>query len=396
MAALSWSQFKKRQLQNLRRFHEYVVDGAGFVLEKEVKVYGKNIPAGDSVKLIGLAYKSPRTLAKGTKAERLLGCDIKDYKCIYPANYGKDVRKFINRFNNYFRSKTDPGFGTKIFVISEDYQLHSLGILSKTTDFGGREVSMNSRNMKWGHLESIAAAENLTLLKPGKTVEADWLDNFNELVGAERERRRKNGESMLFDLKVGSLIIPNCVGAMGAPGASSDPKADIVFLYYKNNTDLRITGFTSLKEGSKPKDFQQWGGLSGYRNNQEVLDFVNDLKTRYPNGAPPGTNIGREINDNTLKVEAVYGPLYRRGSYNSDSVQLIIQGQPTSLSGNDQKVLKVEGSIHTDSQNEMDELLSGEARPVFMARKGDRSDFGVPGTRIFIYPKAGRSEWEMI
>ena len=394
MAALTWSQFKKRTLQNLRRFHEYVVDGAGFVLEKDITVYGRTVPAGDSVKLIGLAYKSTRTLAKSTKSEQLQGCKTEDYKCIYPADYGRNVRKFINRFKNYYRSKTDSDFGKKLFVITEDRQVHSIGILSKTTDFGGREVSMNSRNMKWGHLESIAAAENLTLLKPGKTVEADWLDNFNELVGAERERRRKRGESMLFDLKVGSVTIPNCVGAMGAPGASSDPKADIVFLYYKNGKDLRITGFTSLKEGSTPKDFQQWGGLSGYRDHEEVKKYVKDLEDQYPNGAPSGKNIGREIDDRSLKIEAIYGPLYAKGRYNSDSVQLIVQGQPISLSGNDVKVLKVEGSIHSD--DEMDDLLNGPARPVFMARKGDRSDFGVPGTRIFVYPKAGRTNWEMI
>lgn len=122
--------------------------------------------------------------------------------------------------------------------------------------------------------------------------------------------------------------------------------------------------------------------------------YVKDLEDQYPNGAPSGKNIGREIDDRSLKIEAIYGPLYAKGRYNSDSVQLIVQGQPISLSGNDEKVLRVEGSIHSD--DEMDDLLNGPARPVFMARKGDRSDFGVPGTRIFVYPKAGRTNWEMI
>lgn len=418
MASLGWSQFKKRTTQNLRRFHEYVVDGVGFEIDKEMTIYGKKRPAGDVVKLIGIAYKSKRSPKQGvTNEERLQGCNAEDYKCIYPQYYGTDVNRFLNRFKNYFRSKTDPRFGSRLYVITEDKQLFGIGILRKTADFGGREVSMNSRSMKWGHLEEIAAAEKLNLLqpnvttqkefrfegdllKPGKSIEADWLDEFNDMVGQIRKTRQKNGEdSLYFDLRVGGVTIPRCVGAMGAPGASSDPKADIVFLHYDNAMRLKIAGYASLKDGSKPKDFQQWGGLSNYRDHEEVQSFVNYLKDTYgDDGVPSGANIGREIQDRKLKIEAVYGPNYSRNRYNSDSVQLIIQGLPTRITdvGSGTYELRTEGSIHDDSPTEMNDLLDGEARPVFLARKGDRSDFGVPGTRIFVYPAAGRSKWEWV
>ena len=417
MASLGWNEFKKRTTQNLRRFHEYVVDGVGFELEKEITVYGKKRPAGDVVKLVGLAYKSDTLKQKPSDYETLQGCNTKDYRCIYPQKYGTDANMFLNRFRNYFRSRTDSQFGRRIYVITEDRQVHSLSILRKTIDFGGREVSMNSRSMRWGHLTEIAEAEKINLLppdtttlkefrfegdllKPGKSIEADWLDEFNRMVGELRNKRQMDGkDSKLFDLKVGGVTIPRCVGAMGAPGASSDPKADIVFLHYDNSMRLKIAGYASLKDGSRPKDFQQWGGLSNYREHEEVQSFVNYLKDTYgDDGVPSGANIGKEIEDRKLKIEAVYGPNYSRNRYNSDSVQLIIQGLPEQLTslGSDTYQLKTQGSIHDDSPTEMNDLLDGEARPVFLARKGDRSDFGVPGTRIFVYPKAGRTKWEWV
>ena len=419
MASLGWGQFKKRTLQNLRRFHEYVVDGVGFQIDKEMTIYGKKRPPGDVVKLIGLAYKSKRSPKQGVQqVERLYGCKDTDYKCIYPQYYGTDANMFINRFHNYFRSRTDKTFGSKLYVITEDRQLYKISYLRKTQDFGGREVSMSSRNMRWGHLEAIAAAEKIKLLqpdttsqkefrfegdllKPGKSIEADWLDDFNQMVGEIRDARQKAGEeSLYFDLKVGGVTIPRCVGAMGAPGASSDPKADIVFLHYDNSMKMKVAGFASLKDGSKPKDFQQWGGLSSERQHPEVESFVQYLKDTYgDDGVPSGANIGREIEDVDLKERAVYGPKYSRNRYNSDSVQLIIQGLPRQIRKitSDVYELKTQGSIHDDSPTEMNDLLiKGPARPVFLARKGDRSDFGVPRTRIFVYPKAGRSGWDWV
>ena len=200
---------------------------------------------------------------------------------------------------------------------------------------------------------------------------------------------------MAFDLKLGSKVITNCVGAMGAPGASGDPKADIVFLHYNSRNQLRVTGFTSLKEGSTPKDFQQWGGLSAYKDDPEVQDFIETLKSLYPDGAPPGANLARKIKSRKLKIDAVYGPLYSPNRYNSDSCEFIIQGKPTSITSDGR--LKTEGSIHTDSQSDMNDMFSGGTDPIFLARRdGQRSDFKIPSTRIFIFSQAGRSSYEEI
>ena len=395
MAQLTWSQFKKRQQLNLRKFHENVIHGVGFQLAQEVKVHGKKVPAGECIKLIGLAYKSKRTVGgRITSAESLEGCKTEDYKCIYPQHYGYSHTKFINRFKNYYRYKSDSRFGSRIFVIADDRSVLPLGVLEKNEDFGGREVSMNSRSMKWGHLETLVQGTNVDLLKPGKSIEADWLDLFNEMMGKMREERRKSGEPMSFDLKVGSKVIPNCVGAMGAPGASSDPKADIVFLHYGTNNQLKITGFTSLKDGSTAKDFQQWGGLSSYKDDPEVQDFIETIKQRYPKGVPSGQGVGRDIKNRKLKVEAVYGPLYQTNRYNSDSCEFIIQGLPQGISSDGR--LTTEGVIHTDSPSEMNKIFSGGTDPIFLARKGDRSDFKIPSTRVFILSKAGRAGYEEI
>ena len=72
----------------------------------------------------------------------------------------------------------------------------------------------------------------------------------------------------------------------------------------------------TLKDGTDVKNFQQWGGPN-FKNHPEVEQFAADLKQMYPNGisaAGGGVNVGREIEDRNLKIEAIYGPSYSRGT----------------------------------------------------------------------------------
>ena len=122
----------------------------------------------------------------------------------------------------------------------------------------------------------------------------------------------------------------------------------------------------------------------------------------FPKGitaAGGGVNIGREIEDTSLKIEAIYGPSYRRGQYNSESVQFVIQGTPQRLqkSGNTYRLVTGSTHMYSDSVQDQNELMTGATRPVFMARSDTkRSDLGVPGTRIFIYSAGGRTNWNWI
>ena len=54
--------------------------------------------------------------------------------------------------------------------------------------------------------------------------------------------------------------------------------------------------------------------------------------------------------------------------------------------------------VYSDSPQGKAHLLSESngTDPVFMARRGDRSDFDVPRTRIFIYSIEGRTNWNWI
>ena len=77
----------------------------------------------------------------------------------------------------------------------------------------------------------------------------------------------------------------------------------------------------------------------------------------------------------------------------------VIQGTPQRIQRQGDKYRLVTGSTHlySDSASDQNELMSGETRPVFMARSDTkRNDLGVPGTRIFIYSAGGRSKWTWI
>ena len=111
-------------------------------------------------------------------------------------------------------------------------------------------------------------------------------------------------------------------------------------------------------------------------------------------------NVGRRIEDDSLKIKAIFGPEYRAGQYDSESCQLVIQGFTKRFRRAGNKLIFESESDHvySDSPQGKAHLLSESngTDPVFMARRGDRSDFDVPRTRIFIYSIEGRTNWNWI
>ena len=344
----------------------------------------------EGIQLTGIAYESK-------KIER--GKEVKDDRTFFCKNYSS-ADDFADAVMHRLPLKNLDGKKLKL-ILYDERTYASFGALFKSNDFGGGSTSLDLGQLKWGHLGFFAERCGFKLLPPGKQIELYWLNDFNELVSRERDRLMKKGEDVCLDFEIAGVTLNNVIGAMGAPDAKKDPKADIVFVTCSGGC-LEYTGFASLKDGTDVKNFQQWGGLSNFKNHPEVEQFAADLKQMYPNGisaAGGGVNVGREIEDRNLKIEAIYGPSYSRGNYNSESVQLVIQGAPQRIQRQGDKYRLVTGSTHlySDSASDQNELMSGETRPVFMARSDTkRNDLGVPGTRIFIYSAGGRSKWTWI
>ena len=394
MTALSFKEFNKRLRANLKTFWQMSVTDRRFVLNKATKDWDGQVKLTEGILVTGLVYETKKIEnGKEVKDDRIFLCKDDNYNT---------ADAFANAVMHRLPFAGDEKIGKKIKVVLYDEKTRiPFGNLFKSSDFGGGSTSLDLGQLKWGHLGFFADRCGFKLLPPGKQIELYWLNDFNELVSRERDRLMKKGEDVCLDFEIAGVTIPNVIGAMGAPDAKQDPKADIVFVTCKDGC-LEYTGFASLKDGTDVKNFQQWGGLSQFSNHPEVEKFAEDLKQMYPQGitaAGGGVNVGREIEDNSLKIEAIYGPSYRRGQYSSESVQFVIQGAPQRIQrqGNSYRLITGSTHIYSDSASHQNELMSGETRPVFMARSDTRrNDLGVSGTRIFIYSAGGRSKWTWI
>ena len=394
MTALSFKEFNKRLRANLKTFWQMSVTDRRFVLNKATKDWDGQVKLTEGILVTGLVYETKKIEnGKEVKDDRIFLCKDDNYNT---------ADAFANAVMHRLPFAGDEKIGKKIKVVLYDEKTRiPFGNLFKSSDFGGGSTSLDLGQLKWGHLGFFADRCGFKLLPPGKQIELYWLNDFNELVSRERDRLMKKGEDVCLDFEIAGVTIPNVIGAMGAPDAKQDPKADIVFVTCKDGC-LEYTGFASLKDGTDVKNFQQWGGLSQFSNHPEVEKFAEDLKQMYPQGitaAGGGVNVGREIEDNSLKIEAIYGPSYRRGQYSSESVQFVIQGAPQRIQrqGNSYRLITGSTHIYSDSASDQNELMTGATRPVFMARSDTRrNDLGVPGTRIFIYSAGGRSKWTWI
>lgn len=173
---------------------------------------------------------------------------------------------------------------------------------------------------------------------------------------------------------------------VGVEKTSGTPKSD----FHLINSQKEAVVWISHKDGSKAKDFQQWGGISERKEPQifshkETQKFIHDLKKTYPNGLPPATTLYRYIKDNDLKMLSVYGNQYG-SKLGEQNVTVLLQG-PVGLKKQGSSYVLTANHVHYNGDS-----VDGDGYdPVLMAiYKGDRSDAGVKGTRIVISPVGGR------
>lgn len=163
-------------------------------------------------------------------------------------------------------------------------------------------------------------------------------------------------------------------------------KADFCFTDIHGND----VGFISHKDGSSPRDFQQWSGTSkrfqeAIAMHPETISFISDLKDLFKDGCPRASTVARKIIDPQLKKIAVFGNIYG-ASFNKDNVEAVMQGklalQPSG------EAFMLSGSHYTIPNGELP--LYGYD-PVFMAvHKKDRADHWIQNCRVTINPIGSR------
>lgn len=262
----------------------------------------------------------------------------------------KDDAQFKNAIDFLSKKATS---SHKIFI-SDGKKEQPLSALVKNHEFGGKGAG--------GSLQAEEAAIGQTR------------------VSIEEAIKKNKGP---ISVRCGTKTYKNIVGVEKTEGT---PKSDFHLIDSTGQAVIWI----SHKDGSRAKDFQQWGGISEKKEpkifrHKETQKFIEDLKRVYPDGLPPATTLYRHIKDNQLKMWSVYGNEFG-GKMGEQNVSVLLQG-PVSLKKTGTNYLLDSNHVHYNGDS-----VDGDGYdPVLMAiYKGDRSDAGVKGTRIVISPVGGR------
>ena len=174
------------------------------------------------------------------------------------------------------------------------------------------------------------------------------------------------------------------VKAAGATKEVEGWKADAVIV----DSTGTPTAWISLKNGSTAKDIHGWGGITRAPmvNNQEVTDFVNDIRTKFgTTGVPQGTSFGRAVSDQLLKNQAVFGKEFGGEHRGRSNIDLVLQGSPKVVKDGNNFTLR---GNHTWNNGV---TPSGDYDPVLLVGyRPDRGNFKIPGARFSLYPAKGR------
>lgn len=175
--------------------------------------------------------------------------------------------------------------------------------------------------------------------------------------------------------------------AVSAVNVHGNPKADIALTDTKGKEVVWI----SYKNGTSTKDFQQWSGTTEISDFPQVQNFVSELKEKFPDGLKNGYCVGMKIRGDKsllLKKRAIYGKDYG-GAYGINNVNFVIQGKidlkPVSKRG--YTLVSSNAECYQNGENP-----KPSSDPILLAKyTSDRNQFGIPATRIMVYPYSGRT-----
>lgn len=248
------------------------------------------------------------------------------------------------------------------------FTIKSPASLRKDAAFGGKGAGFGTK------------AEAFQISQINKAIVAAQQEFAKTQAGQDRIKRMENSDLPSIDIELGSYIAKDVVSCENIP---STPKADATL----TNSKGEIVAFISLKSASDPTQMNQWSGISKFANEPEVVEFLDFLLAKNPNGVPTGVIYTAPIKQD-LKRKSAWGTGTTRSA---DLVDAIIATKGSieltkSESNSNAYRFVVDGNhIWTDKA-----IPDGDWEPILIARKGDRNDLGVPKTRIGIFPKGYR------
>lgn len=254
------------------------------------------------------------------------------------------------------------------------------------------KVLVPSALRKTGSQQIADALPGSTVSPDGKVVNYDGASILVKPEEAQGGRLEKEaGQIIALDSAIkehlnGQPSIKLAVGtqvvdAAGVIKVAGNVKADAEIVNAAGNP----VAWISLKDGTNPKGFGQWGGINHLGKNPDVVKFVQDLKAALGTTFPRGPTYGMKTSDQNLQALVCFGKDYG-GAPGISNVDLILQGHPTLKKGSNQGYVLT--GAHTWHNGD---IPAGEYEPVLTARfQEGRNDFGIRGARITAYPATGR------
>lgn len=283
-------------------------------------------------------------------------------KALYPAElikYDWRLELFLKKYENGEPfTLLDGSFITFTFDESTYNSIQSKNLTKLTFESGGNTYRFSN----------IAKTEEFGGGSNNLTRENTQIEKLSERI--------KSLGSIDVQFKDVTYSVVDCVSTDGTP------KSDFHFISENGDPCLWV----SHKHGTDATHFQQWGGMSQRREpdvhaHEEVQAFIEDVKTKYPEGLPNKTSLFRRIKDPQLQMMSVYGNGYG-SDYGEQNVNFVVQGD---VEIKDTNVCAYR--MHTNGEE-----LKYSFEPVLSAVfKGDRSDAGIKNTRLGIIPLGSRT-----
>lgn len=231
-------------------------------------------------------------------------------------------------------------------------------------------VDLSGKPIAWGTLKKTAEFD-------GKNGDNGTSHEIAALLSLNRQLR-KIGD--VVPIKIGGKTFK----VTRAKNTKNTPKSDFELLDNRGNAVIWI----SHKNGSGPRDFNQWGGVTRpeIADHKEVKKFISDMQRKYGKKIPNKTNARRKIKDRKLKMMSVFGVDFGN-ELGPNNISAMIQGEIKLV----KKGSHYEFEANTIFQN--GDKIGGDYEPVLMIMyRGDRDNGGIQGARLAIYPLYGRGE----
>jgi hypothetical protein len=401
---LTWSEFTKRYENNWRVIYDRIKNNKPFTL-----VDKSNLSTDDGVhvyfKMVGISIPD-ETNGRFKRSKVFIEFEPKRFSSFRNFYSGRNgiLQQIYNGIQNNPQKFSNAPFLINFYTSTNKSVSTSInsGKILKDADFGGKPLRGQTRNIFWGQLkyyvDNVDSSYTLNYPTATEAGEADFLNTFNSQL---HEIITANNLPSI-DLQIGTKTFSNIVGVNKVEGTV---KADLAFVALENRKLVEVA-WCSHKMGTYASDFGQWGGVTHFPGGafSELDEFVDYMKQvvgvgkLYDLSKMGATTFGMEISDMNLEMQSVYGKFYGR-SEGPSNCTAVLQGTPSITKSGSKYKLNMSAHIHMNGDR-----MTGSYEPLLMlikkaasekiadpSVKGVRSDYGIRGARVSVYPRGGRT-----